>query len=217
MDELQLIVLSSCEGVLMAALRKCKDCGNKISKKAASCPQCGAPQKKQSTSLSGCLWIILLSGCVFGGCVIIAGDAIKPLSPQEKMEKALQEKKRAAEQAVAQAEAEKKQREEAAQSAVKTKEDLNAYLDLLNEALEGNELINSASAKGDTVTITVQNLWHVRVKQIRLQDAQNLWKIWAQIHSPKKPDKSRIKIVDLNGNEVGGSGILGGSSVWVNN
>jgi hypothetical protein len=35
--------------------------------------------------------------------------------------------------------------------------------------------------------------------------------MWAQINSPKDFDGSAIQLVDVNGNEVGGSGIAGSS------
>ena len=63
--------------------------------------------------------------------------------------------------------------------------------------------------------LTVTNLWHVQTYQIRLQMAQNLWKTWAIIHSPKNSDMARIRILDFNGNEVGGSRTWGGSLIWV--
>lgn len=65
------------------------------------------------------------------------------------------------------------------------------------------------------VVITVGDSWHREAKQNRLQAAQNLWKIWAHVSNPDNPDKARIKIVDMNGNRVGGSGALGGSFISV--
>ncbi len=41
------------------ALKKCKECGKEISSKAKTCPNCGAPIKKQISTGSGCLIIIL--------------------------------------------------------------------------------------------------------------------------------------------------------------
>ncbi len=41
------------------ALKKCKECGKEISSKAKKCPNCGAPIKKQISTGSGCLIIIL--------------------------------------------------------------------------------------------------------------------------------------------------------------
>jgi hypothetical protein len=66
-----------------------------------------------------------------------------------------------------------------------------------------------------TATLTVKDIWHLRHKQLRLQDAQNLWKAWAVIASPKDLDQARIKLVDENDNEVGGSRVWGGSMIWV--
>jgi len=43
------------------ALIKCKECKNKVSKKAVSCPHCGAPIKNKGTNgCTGCLSVILL-------------------------------------------------------------------------------------------------------------------------------------------------------------
>ena len=61
--------------------------------------------------------------------------------------------------------------------------------------------------------LTVDNTWHYRIYQVRLQDAQTLWEAWARLVSPADPDKARISIVDLRGNEVGGYNLLTG--VWV--
>ena len=65
------------------------------------------------------------------------------------------------------------------------------------------------------LAITVPNGWHYQPQQLRLQMGQNFWKIWARIYSPGEPDKARISIRDLNGNEVGGSRMLAGSLIWV--
>ena len=68
---------------------------------------------------------------------------------------------------------------------------------------------------GRTATLTLPNDWHYEIYQSRLQAAQGLWKLWSTIHSPNDPDLARIKLVDLMGNEVGGSRLLGGSLIWV--
>lgn len=67
----------------------------------------------------------------------------------------------------------------------------------------------------DHLNITVADRWHYEPYQIRLQMGQALWKLWAGIHSPNEPDKARISIRDQMGNEVGGSRLLGGSLIWV--
>lgn len=48
------------------ALIKCKECGNRISKEAESCPQCGAPRKKKAKlSILG-IFLVLLGLFIFG-------------------------------------------------------------------------------------------------------------------------------------------------------
>lgn len=64
-------------------------------------------------------------------------------------------------------------------------------------------------------TLTVRDSWHRRHRQNRLQDAQVLWKTWALLASPDDLDRARIKILDRMGNEVGGSRLLAGSMIWV--
>lgn len=66
-----------------------------------------------------------------------------------------------------------------------------------------------------SATITVSNLWHVRAYQVRFQDAQTLWNMWARTAPTKDADSARISIVDQNGNEVGGSRVWAGSLIWV--
>lgn len=96
---------------------------------------------------------------------------------------------------------------------------LDAYLGLVNADPLASKIVESVEvAQSDqrwTATITLRNVWHLRNKQIRLQDAQTLWKAWAVVASKDDPDKARIKLVDLNGNEVGGSRVLAGSLIWV--
>jgi hypothetical protein len=107
-------------------------------------------------------------------------------------------------------------RREAAERIVQDKVD--AYVAVLDAG--GVSLVENVSAQvSDDIweaTLTVSNLWHIRHKQIRLQDAQALWEAWARIASPKKQDSARIRIVDYRGNEVGGSRLWGGSLIWVN-
>ncbi|NLX26982.1 MAG: hypothetical protein GXY61_13665 [Lentisphaerae bacterium] len=51
------------------ALKKCKDCGGKVSKRAKKCPHCGAPVKKKS----GCLGVFILLVLV-----IVIGAIVAP-------------------------------------------------------------------------------------------------------------------------------------------
>lgn len=105
---------------------------------------------------------------------------------------------------------------EAAQKEIQDK--LDAYMAVLE--LAEVQLIDRVSVRrigSDSweATLTVTNIWHLRHKQIRLQDAQTLWEAWALIASPDDPDRARIKLVDQRGNKVGGSGLLGGSMISV--
>lgn len=95
---------------------------------------------------------------------------------------------------------------------------LDAYMAVLNAAevkLIKNVSVRRISDHIWEATLTVENIWHIRHNQIRMQDAQALWEAWAKIASPQNPDSARIKLVDLRGNEVGGSRILAGSLIWV--
>jgi len=66
------------------SLVKCKVCGNKVSKKAATCPQCGAPQKvKKKTSLF--TWLIVVSiGSYMFSTIIADQESAKQKQAQEK-------------------------------------------------------------------------------------------------------------------------------------
>lgn len=82
---------------------------------------------------------------------------------------------------------------------------------------KGDLIVNATLDPGsqDKLIITVSNQWHTEPYQTRLQGAQMFWRTWAMIHSPDKPDTSRISIVDQMGNEVGGSRFMAGSMIWV--
>lgn len=96
-------------------------------------------------------------------------------------------------------------------------EDIGKYLSLLrNNGISDALVVDVAQGRIDgEVKITVTNAWHVQPYQIRLQGAQNLWKLWANIHSPSKPDNAYISLVDFNNNRVGGSRGGAGSLIWV--
>lgn len=49
------------------ALIKCKECGDQVSDKAASCPKCGAPVAKKNKGPSGCMMVLL----IFVGVLIL--------------------------------------------------------------------------------------------------------------------------------------------------
>ncbi len=175
------------------ALKKCKECGKEVSSKAKTCPHCGAPVK-HSDAAKGCLaLVVLLCMCLwFGSC----SREQKQDTPQPT--------------AFTQARAAPEKRPE---------ESFDQFMAALKKAG-----INGSSIKKVRVehfndyklcTITVANAWHLNHYQLRLQAAQNLWELWASIASPSAVDKARLKLVDLNGNEVGGSRALAGSLIWV--
>lgn len=94
---------------------------------------------------------------------------------------------------------------------------LSRFSDLVKKVDPKGEIIERAEV-GPTsrhLTVTVANSWHREPYQIRLQAAQGLWKAWAAVNSPTEPDRSRLRLTDGNGNEVGGSRTWGGSMIWV--
>jgi DNA-directed RNA polymerase subunit RPC12/RpoP len=139
---------------------------------------------------------------------------------QLEAERKRQEDERLAVEAARKAEekrqAQEKARREAPQKGLKDR--LDAYVAMLNAAdVKGIKNVSGRKIGDDIweATITVENLWHIRHYQVRLQDAQTLWQAWAGIASPRDLDNARIKLVDLRGNEVGGSRLMAGSLIWV--
>ena len=123
----------------------------------------------------------------------------------------------AREQAAAAAEA---RRVEAARLGAKAAEDRQTFVKLINATSGASALVQSVrqgTYGPEELEITVKNIWFVLAKGLRLQHAQTLWQVWARIHSPGNLDSSRIQLIDANGNPLGGSGFLGGSSVSVSN
>ncbi|MEX0612296.1 MAG: DUF4339 domain-containing protein [Pirellulales bacterium] len=81
--------------------------------------------------------------------------------------------------------------------------------------LGGNKAVETVSVNGNSATITVTIGWHYSPYQVRLQAAQNIWRLWSNIAPTNNPDEARISFVDYNGNEVGSSRVWGGSLIWV--
>lgn len=104
------------------------------------------------------------------------------------------------------------------QLAAKAAEDRQTFVKLINTTSGASGLVQSVrqgDGDPDELEITVKNIWFVLAKGQRLQHAQTLWQVWARIHSPGNLDSSRIQLIDANGNRLGGSGFLGGSTVSV--
>ncbi len=159
------------------------------------------------------------------GCTLVFNDPEgKALLAAEKKEWDERAAKRAEEMAKVEADAKRKAEEEREKQAAadasaskRQKENLNRFSAAIDLAAKKANFqgITKISVQGDEATVTVVDSFHSLPYQNRLQFAQNLWKAWASIDSPNDVDKARISIVDRNGNEVGGSGFLGGSTVWV--
>jgi hypothetical protein len=56
--------------------------------------------------------------------------------------------------------------------------------------------------------ITLSNDWFYQPHQVRIQTAQTLHYAWAQTHGMNL-DSAPIRLLDLNGNEIGRSGVWG--------
>jgi len=100
------------------------------------------------------------------------------------------------------------------------REALQGYIDLINSAGLGPYIATVGYdpylPDPNEIVITVRNSWHYEPKQVRLQAAQDLWKIWATGFCPAEGlDSCRIELTDQNGNRVGGSSWLAGSIVKV--
>ena len=65
----------------------------------------------------------------------------------------------------------------------------------------------------DQIVFKMKPIWHLRNKHLRKNDVMNFWTAWATVHNPSEPEKTSIRVVSINGDEVGGRKILG--EVWV--
>jgi len=72
---------------------------------------------------------------------------------------------------------------------------------------------NLDDRNSDKIVVEVINAWHFQPKQIRLQKAQEIWALWASIHTPTNPDNAGMEIVDHNGNRVGYRSVFQGVKV----
>lgn len=83
------------------ALKPCKECGKSISTSAASCPDCGAPNKQSSSFRIGCAgWILLIFLVVFFAGLMDSPSTTShesPAVPQKTAEQKAQDAKREAE------------------------------------------------------------------------------------------------------------------------
>ena len=141
------------------------------------------------------------------------------VAAQQKTADAEQAKAARAKQA---AEAKQQARDDAAQQVERQRQDKiteSSLAKMRRDFLTGsNAALVSAVEPGDDpygIKVTVKNEWFLRVHQIRLQSAQNLWSEWAELRSPGDLGRAYIEIVDVNGNRVGGSDVLNGTAIKV--
>lgn len=183
--------------------------------------------KKQTQGCLGCLGVIILlliaavAGSIFSNDKEKQSAEVAPTSQEqqgqvEEPEKETEEeRKKREEEEAAKREAEEEEKRKAAESAEKN---LQGYIDLIN-ATGMNVYVDSVGYYSGFkwIEVTVKNTWHYEPKQIRLQAAQTLWEVWATQFCPEEEtlDNCRIRLVDLAGNEVGGSSAWGGSVVNV--
>ena len=88
------------------ALKKCKECGNTVSSKAANCPNCGVPiKKKTNISCIGAIFVLVVIAITYTSISNTLNDAskqktaaVKPPQGQKNIEKPVQ-KSRAEKQA----------------------------------------------------------------------------------------------------------------------
>lgn len=206
------------------ALVACRECGRRISAKAANCPGCGVAQRKRRGIIGSLIRFVVFAFLGLIGLMILIAMLVGNNQQQRPADK---QQQNAAEQPPFKNDPRpvaKRSTPDADKPPVlprrDTAEDSQVKAGLLRDALletskETGKLIGSVSAKEDLAIFEVKNSWHSAPYQVRLQLAQNFWKVWASVNGAPDLDTSRIKLVDLNGNEVGGSRLLGGSLIWV--
>jgi len=179
-------------------------------------PQPVAPKSSSKT-------VLIILGVIFGSCGLCGllgtiGNLVNP--KKETSPQIASTTPQATPTASPIVEPKKKSNEKPKQSPVATKPTSNSideYRKLLRSIDSKGDIVKGVNEglTPDEIKITVANSWHYEPYQIRLQLAQKLWEAWAGLHSPSEPDRARIKIVDLNENEVGGSRVWAGSLIWV--
>ncbi|MDH5524484.1 MAG: hypothetical protein OEY01_10905 [Desulfobulbaceae bacterium] len=80
------------------ALKKCKDCGEKVSKKADSCPKCGSPVKRKSIGCGG-LIVALVFLAIMGSVISSFQESSKKATEQRQQAELAQRLKDAGEKA----------------------------------------------------------------------------------------------------------------------
>ena len=179
----------------------CSECGNVVPLDAHACVHCGhpyaapmtdprpAPETAASGDFGPALWFLMF--VLLTALFCMAGSA-RHSQP-------------------AQAES---QRQSANQDASADRDRFWHRLHAIDPADRWLVGVSKGITENDA-RITVSNKWHQQNFHFRRQLAHGLWKIWANIHSPARPDQSLISLVDGDGNPVGGSSRRAGSMLSV--
>ncbi len=117
-------------------------------------------------------------------------------------------------------EAERRTREEEARKAELVRGRLNAgvFKNALAKVAGASNLVVDADVNPIVprqLKILVTTRWLYQPKSVRHELATSLWTLWARIEEPDHPDSARISLITPSGTEVGGSRIIGGSLIWV--
>lgn len=147
---------------------------------------------------------------------VAAHEARQAVSAQRDAEHQAELDKTRAEQTAKNAEVERVQQEKVEGAVGRARAGLPKVKELLEKVDTEGLWFDSLAIEEVTLKITVKDPWHLQHKQIRLQTAQDLWKVWSGIVLHPEPDRVRLELVDRNGNAVGGSRMLAGSLIYVN-
>lgn len=198
------------------ALIECKECGNEVSDKAESCPNCGAPNKKKPSGCCagiGCgpLVVAFLILGLFGSYNSAKKRRLNQGKVAAKKETVVKAKKQ--ENGKAKASSKKaivSQKAKPSAKKVDAQEALKKFHEMISE-IEGSEkLVSSISYKNGFTIIKVQNAFIYQPEKIQLQLAQSFHKGLRVAFNEGNP---LMKVVDQNDNILARSGIFGGVSL----
>ena len=226
-------------GLPPESTEECKYCGLVLQEATAS-PGPGNLSKKPSGGLfqkvgGKQIGIILLASVIFIGFLY----QLEKQRPERERQKQLITAQRAEErrqqielqkqeyqrqqQEMARKEAEREQRrlERERQKAFelqKAMADVAKFKPLILQALKSQHLdivqdIYIDRGFPDQIVFKMKPIWHLRNKHLRKNDVMNFWTAWAAAHKPSEPEKTSIRVVSINGDEVGGRKVFSG--VWV--
>ena len=213
------------------SLMRCRECGNSVSSEAKMCPRCGVPKPQPPPEPS--IWLSIGIIAFFPVCFyafayvsetnhkewVRKQDIVRNTPPPPPMKDFKRPTRVARPQ---KHETHPPMISEQATETIavakdpltsKGSRDIQTFISLLNTLEIDPPMIVGCQYEriGRTATITVGDMWHYEPKRIRTQTAKHLWQAWAQIHSPGNRDSARIKLVDSNGDTVGGSRVWAGS------